>query len=228
MSAQGFLNWCNENNNVTFTLVYQLIFNFTLAIYVQKVGIRANDWNMIDAARMKFLPFFYGFNHPIYQEVEYRDLYNRATYPDCISQFMQRNSCFNTSTLVLNHQGGDFCLENKIRRHKMVAPKGIVTNSTWHTISRGLDKIEKVQENAETILGINKSTRYTDTELYNECLVEQCCDLLGCFKDPRKVYWKIFLMSHYHLNSMTLQVIWLIKWKNIDQLQPQEYGNSKS
>ena len=123
---------------------------------------------MIDAARMKFLPFFYGFIHPIYQEVEYRDLYNRATYPDCISQFMQRNSCFNTSTLDLNHQGCDFCLENKIRRHKMVAPKGIVTNSTWRTISRGLDKIEKVQENAETILGINKSTRYTDTELYNE------------------------------------------------------------
>ena len=35
VSAQGFLNWCNENNNETFTLVYQLVFNFALAIYVQ-------------------------------------------------------------------------------------------------------------------------------------------------------------------------------------------------
>ena len=50
----------------------------------------------------------------------------------------------------------------------MVAPKGIVSNSTWRTISRGLDKIEKVQENGEEILGIHNNAQYTDTELYHE------------------------------------------------------------
>ena len=112
---------------------------------------------MLDAGRMKFFPLFYAFNHPIYQEVEYRDLFNRGTYPDSISTFMKHNSCFTTSPLDLNHQGGDFCLENKIKRHKMVAPNGIVSNSTWRTIFRRVDKIEKVQENGEEILGIHKS-----------------------------------------------------------------------
>ena len=97
-----------------------------------------------------------------------RDLFNRATYPENISKFMKSNTCFNTSTLDLNHQGGDFCLENKIKRHKMVAPKGNVSNSTWRTISRGLDKVKKVQEHGEEMLDTRNDDRYTDTELYNE------------------------------------------------------------
>ena len=67
-TARGFLNWCSNNSNETFSLIYQLIFNFALSIYVQKVGVRLNNWEMIDAGRLKFLPFFYSFNHPIYQE----------------------------------------------------------------------------------------------------------------------------------------------------------------
>ena len=40
-----------------------------------------NNWDMMDAGRMKFLPLFYSFNHSVYKEVEYRDLANRAIYP---------------------------------------------------------------------------------------------------------------------------------------------------
>ena len=122
---------------------------------------------MLDSGRMKFLPFFYAFNHPIYQEVEYRDLQYRVSYPGNIYEFMKSNSCFSTST-DLNHQGGDFCLENKIKRHKMVAPKGIINNNIWRTISRGLDKIEKIQHHGEQMVGAGNSNRYTDTELYHE------------------------------------------------------------
>ena len=168
LSANEFLNWCSRNSNETFSLVYQLLLNFTLAIFIQKVGVRANNWKMIDAGRMKFLPFFYGFKHPIYQEVEYRDLFNRASYPEAIATFLEKHSCFNASKLELNHQGGDFCLENKTKRHKMIAPKGKVSNTTWRTISRGLDEIEKIQENAESMLCIDTNDRYKDTNVYNE------------------------------------------------------------
>ena len=58
ISANLFFKWCSMNCNETFSLLYQLIFNFALAVYVQKVGIRANNWEMIDSGRMKFLPFF--------------------------------------------------------------------------------------------------------------------------------------------------------------------------
>ena len=183
-TAQGFLDWCSNNSNETFSLIYQLIFNFALSIYVQKVGVRLNNWNMIDAGRMKFLIFFYSFNHPIYQEVEYRDLKNRAMYPDILTQFFEKNSCFTKSKLDLNHQGGDFCLENKIKRHKMIAPKGITSNETWRTISRGLDEIEKVQVNTNKMLEDYEDEHYKDTDLYNEI-----------------VTWRALLRSSEMLNS---------------------------
>lgn len=143
---------------------------FALAIYVQKSGVRRNNWDMIDAGRMKFLPFFYGFNHPIYHEVEYRDLYLRALYPQEITDFMEVNSCYNRSSLELNYQGGDFCLENTIKKHKMVAPKGVVSNGTWRKISRGLDKIDAVLENASKILETGDKSEYKDADVYNEII----------------------------------------------------------
>ena len=167
-TAQGFLNWCSENSNETFSFVYQIIFNFALAIYVQKVGVRMNNWNLIDAGRMKFLPLFYSFNHPIYQEVEYRDLCNRAMYPNTISDVLESQSCFNISSLPMNHQGGDFCLENKIKAHKLIAPKGKISQQMWKTLSRGLDEVEMIHNTAKDMLNLDNNNRYRDEDLYDE------------------------------------------------------------
>ena len=76
-----------------------------------------------------------------YQEVEYRDLFNR-TYPNTISDVLESQSCFNISSLVpMNHQGGNFCLENKIKAHKLIAPKGKISQQMCKILSRGLDEI---------------------------------------------------------------------------------------
>ena len=168
-SAAGFLDWMSENDNETADLVYQLIFNFALAIFVQKIGIRANDVNFVDAGRYKFQPMFYGFYHPIYQELEYYDLGNRVTYHPEIKEVLDQNVSFiNKSNLDHNHQAGDFCLEGKIKRHKMVAPKGIVTNETWKRISRSIDKIEDVCVNTNINLNVPDDDVYRETNIYNE------------------------------------------------------------
>ena len=68
------------------------------------------------------MPMFYGFNHPIYQEIEYRDLKTRASCPEKTLEFLKNNRSFSTHG-ELNHQGADFNLEGKIKRMKMMAPK---------------------------------------------------------------------------------------------------------
>ena len=82
ISVDGFLKWASDNENETFNLMFQLIFTYAFAIYAQKIGVRCNDKNLTNGARYKFIPMFYGLSHPIYQELEYRDLENRALYPD--------------------------------------------------------------------------------------------------------------------------------------------------
>ena len=60
-SAKGFIDWLGKNENESFRLVTELIFNYALAIYVQKVGVRCNDTDLIEAGRMKFMPMFLRF-----------------------------------------------------------------------------------------------------------------------------------------------------------------------
>ena len=70
-TVDGFLKW-NPNN--TYHVVRQLVFTYALAIMINKLGDRNNNEIIQSASRYKFMELFYGFNHPIYQEIEYRDL----------------------------------------------------------------------------------------------------------------------------------------------------------
>ena len=113
------------------------------------------------------MPLFYRFRHPIYQEIEYKDLSNRSSYPDEVLELLNNNMSF-TTTLRLNHEGGDFCLESKIKKHKMIAPKGPVSNETWMRISRGLDKIDSIYKSAAAKLDLFHEDRYRQPDIYDE------------------------------------------------------------
>ena len=77
----GFLKWQSEAESAILKMMFQLVLKFGLGIYVQRIGDRHND-----AARFAFRDLFYGFNHPLYQEIEYRDLKNKAIYPEEVKQ----------------------------------------------------------------------------------------------------------------------------------------------
>ena len=55
-------------------MVRQLVFTYALAIMINKLGDRNNNEKIQSAGRYKFMELFYGFNHPIYREIEFRDL----------------------------------------------------------------------------------------------------------------------------------------------------------
>ena len=102
------------------------------------------------------LCLFYVFNYPIYQDTEYYDLQNMATYPEEIKQVLDDNMPFSSSQLDRNHQGDDFVLEGKIKRHKLVAPKGMVSNEMWKCISRDFNQIERLCKQVDFTLNIQE------------------------------------------------------------------------
>ena len=83
---------------------------------------------------------------------------NKAIYPEEIANFLRENMSFSTSANDLNHQGPDFCLEGKIKRIKMMAPKGQVADVVWKQICQSVDKVEQIQTNVNNLLG----NTYTD------------------------------------------------------------------
>ena len=99
VSPEEFLKFLSDNENETFGLVGELIFNFALSIYIQKLGARCNDADMISAGRYKFLPLFYAFHHPIYQDIEFFDLINIISSPQEVRKLLRKNMTFTYSRL---------------------------------------------------------------------------------------------------------------------------------
>lgn len=139
-----FLEWLSVHENTTLKMLGNIILTYVFAIYLFKLGVRNNDCQLITAARLKFDDLFYAFNHPIYREVEYRDLKNRALYPKEVRVLRDNNMSFSESTVSAKSQGGDFILEGKVKRQKLLAPKGPVKASTWKMIARCLDEFDDI------------------------------------------------------------------------------------
>ena len=110
---------------------------------------------------MKCIDMFYGFNHPIYREVEYSDLRNKVLYPEVVKELRKRNIsfCEINSTQNTNHQFGDFKLEERVKSMKMMAPKGSITAETWQRIARSHDKVNNIVDHAMDLLNFNNEER---------------------------------------------------------------------
>ena len=78
---------------------------------------------MVAAGRYKFMPLFYAFHHPIYQDIGFFDLLNTVSYTDEVKKMLFENTTFTSSDLEHNHQGGIFCLTVKLKDTKWLFQK---------------------------------------------------------------------------------------------------------
>ena len=67
------------------------------------------------------------------------DLINIFSSPQEVKELLRKNMTFTSSRLEHNHEGGDFLLEGKTKKHKTDAPKGPISANTWRTTSRRID-----------------------------------------------------------------------------------------
>ena len=150
-TVDGFLKW---NPNKTYHVVCQLVFTYALAIMRNKLGYHNNNEKIQSAGRYKFMELFYGFNHPIYQEIEHRDLRQKVVMPTIVKKQRTENLTYTISKNPYKHQGGDIILEGKVRRQKMLASKGVNSEKMWREVARSLDDIDEVSEPYYDILAI--------------------------------------------------------------------------
>jgi len=176
------INFLQFEPSNTYRLIKQLILNYGLAIIVQKIGDRNNNIEVHEAGRYKFLEMFYGFQHPFYQEIEYRDLKVKASYPPEIKDVRNRNLTFSITSTQAKNQGGDFILEGKIKR----ASKGVDDEKMWKTVSRSLDDIIKISKRIYVKLHIH------DTD--GECAVSLSEEITS---------WRALLRESKYLKSFT-------------------------
>ena len=121
-----------------------------------KKGDRSNDVQFQNAGRYKFSELFYGFDHPIYQEIEYRHLLQKVIMLKEVKELLDKNMTYSQSSREKKHQGADFILENKVEHQKMLASKGIDSEKMWRQVSQSLNDIIKINTSANQKLRIHK------------------------------------------------------------------------
>ena len=80
-----------------------MVLNYALAIFISKKGDRSNNVQIQNASRYKFSELFYGFNHPIYQEIEYRDLLQKVIMPKEVKELQDKNMTYSQSSREKKH-----------------------------------------------------------------------------------------------------------------------------
>ena len=76
------------------------------------------------------------------------------------SEMCIRDRSYSTlSNAHSRNQVGDFLLEQKVQWQKLIAPKGNVEKSTLQRISRSIDKLDKIYDNASSLLTLGTDTR---------------------------------------------------------------------
>ena len=177
-----FLAWLANQTNPTIKLIAELVLNFSLAIYLFKLGVRANDVQLINAGRFKFADLlFYAFKHPIYREVEYRDLRNRVMYPPEIRKLRDDHSSFSTTSVPFKSQGGDFVLEGRVKRQKLIAPKGPIQGKTWQMLSRALDSFDTIYDSVSSTLNLKDPEFQRNINLSDEIYTWRAVLRKSCF-----------------------------------------------
>ena len=154
----GFLQWSNSVKTPTLSFVCQLVLNFAMSAYILRVGDRANDSRCSNAARMRFLDMFYAFNHPIYREVEYSELKERAISPEAVIRLKENNLTYVTkeNAFELSHEDGDFRLEEIVRVMKRLSPKGKMSREMWLRVARGMDDVNAVVSHGKALLNLEQ------------------------------------------------------------------------
>ena len=119
---------------------------------------------------MKFLDFWYAFNHPIYREIEYNDLRERAISTKEVNELRERNTSYanDDGEIAFNHQDSDFKLEEKVRTMKRLSPKGQMDKKMWQRVARGMDNVNKAIEHCKNLLQIDNSEATRLTPVDNE------------------------------------------------------------
>ena len=151
-------------------LLTQLFLTFGLAIYIQRIGDCNNDAKMSNAGRYKFIDLFFLFKHPIYREVEYRELWNKVLYPPEIQVLLESNLSYSSSDKEQTCQGADFILEEKVKSQKSIAAKGIVSVKVWQRISRSVDKVQSLDKKIKSFLNLNWEIMSQNMLLENETI----------------------------------------------------------
>ena len=143
-TADGYLTWKDAvATNPTYLYMFEQVTVYCQAIMNMRAGLRRNNIQLVNSARITHAPLFHGRNHPKYQSIELAETIRNVRQPPEVSNFMDKIQSFSDKG---PSRGEDFDFKVEIINHlsKTWIPRGVPSNDDWLRIFRNLEPLEKV------------------------------------------------------------------------------------
>ena len=150
-TAEFYQEWLSHVEDRSYLFYYHITYSYLLSFHLLTEGVRKNNSNHIMAARIQFAPLFCSFQHPKYQQLYLRDIWQRVQMPEILQNYLIARESFSVSGKENAGQGGDFLHEELNKRIKSLLPPIMPTEDVWRKICRNLEDLEELRDSIVTI-----------------------------------------------------------------------------
>jgi len=158
-SAEGYLEWAQNQTDSIFKLKYEQIFLYLQAIINFRNGVRFNRPSLRSAARRAFAPIWSARRHPIYRLIEIAYEEQRLRLRPEIDKLIEERIVTSRSKLSDQHQGHDAILEEINKSLKSFVPS-IPLQRHWEIAARNYTKFSKLRTNFFNVIGYSENETY--------------------------------------------------------------------
>lgn len=143
-SVKGFWDWYLHTEDPNYDYIVQMTLTFLHALMVLRDGVRKGNSDAIAAGQNRVMPIFFARNHPRYQAIVARDIYQKVLMPEEVKAKMNASITLSRTGRKGHYQGGDAILEEINKEAKSWIPPGVPTETQWIRVFRTMDDIRQV------------------------------------------------------------------------------------
>ena len=143
-SVNGYFSWKQAHvSNPAYLYMFEQVTVYCQAIMNMRGGLRRNNVDLVNSARIKHAPIFHGRNHPKYQQIELHEAVRNNSQPPEVKAFMDRIQSISDKG---PSRGEDFDFKAEVvnQQSKAWISHGVPTENNWLRIFRNLKGLEKV------------------------------------------------------------------------------------
>ncbi len=153
-SVNGFYEFIEDDSMKkcpNFGYLYDQISRYSQGIINFRMGIRRNNFMLVESARFMTKELFYGRNHPKYRDVELFQNIQQLFMPEQVKQLLSKNVSITITNDHSSGEGYDYKLEDANRDIKRIIPAGkIPSDNRWRIACRNHGTLQELDQSTMT------------------------------------------------------------------------------
>lgn len=159
--VQNFYSYAKTVKSPNFHYLFEMCSRYSQGIINLRQAIRRNNSQLAQSAKWMTKELFHGRRHPVYQEIEIMEQFQRAVRPEKLREFEERHESMSKTSGVKGKnkgQGFDFILEEENKDIKQWIKRGVPSDNMWLSVIRNKASLKEIKTRIQNIIGCDEGS----------------------------------------------------------------------